>query len=99
MVTEQYLSACIYHGYRGDWRTECISGLPGILLEDLYVPGSFNIKLSDRSIQEAIRSLRKCYKNAKSRPTHMCVIAGRLDAVMRDAKKEIYIVPFTSLKP
>ena len=38
MVTEPYLSVCIYHGYQGDWRTECISGLSGILLEDLYAP-------------------------------------------------------------
>ena len=43
MVTEQYLLACIYHGYRGDWRTECISDLPGILLEDLYAPDSVDI--------------------------------------------------------
>ena len=60
---------------------------------------AFEIKLSDGSIQEAIGSLTTFYKNVKKKPAYMCVITGHLNAVMRDPKTGIFIVPVTSLKP
>ena len=60
---------------------------------------AFEIKLSDGSIQDAIGSLSKFYKNVEKKPEYMCVIVGHLDSVMRDPKTGIYVVPITSLKP
>ena len=60
---------------------------------------AFEIKLSDGSIQDAIKSLSKFYKNVEKKPEYMCVIVGHLDTVMRDPGTGIYIVPVTSLKP
>ena len=60
---------------------------------------AFEIKLSDGSIQDAIGSLRKFYKNVEKKPEYMCVIVGHLDSVMRDPKTGIYVVPVTSLQP
>ena len=60
---------------------------------------AFEIKLSDGSIQEAIESLSRFYKNVGRKPSYMCVIVGHLDTVMHDKKTGIFIVPATSLKP
>ena len=60
---------------------------------------AFEIKLNDGSIQDAIKSLSKFYKNVEKKPEYMCVIVGHLDTVMRDPGTGIYIVPVTSLKP
>lgn len=60
---------------------------------------AFEIKLSDGSIDDAIASLATFYKNVEKKPSYMCVIIGHLEAVMRDPKTGIYIVPLTSLKP
>ena len=60
---------------------------------------AFEIKLSDGSIQDAIGSLSKFYKNVEKKPEYMCVIVGHLDSVMRDPKTGIYVVPVTSLQP
>ncbi len=60
---------------------------------------AFEIKLSDGSIQDAIRSLTTFQQNVEKKPAYMCVIVGHLDTVMRDAETGIYIVPITSLKP
>ena len=60
---------------------------------------AFEIKLSDGSIQDAIESLGKFYKNVEKKPEYMCVIVGHLDSVMRDPKTGIYVVPVTSLQP
>ena len=60
---------------------------------------AFEIKLSDRSIKDAIDSLSKFYKNVSKKPAYMCVIVGHLESVMRDPDTGVYIVPITSLRP
>ena len=60
---------------------------------------AFEIKLSDGSVQDAIESLSRFYKNVEKKPVYMCVIVGHLESVMKDSGTGIYIVPFTSLKP
>ena len=60
---------------------------------------AFEIKLSDGSIQDALDSLCKFYKNVERKPIYMCVVIGHLDAVIRDPETGIFIVPLTSLKP
>ena len=60
---------------------------------------AFEIKLSDGSIQDAISSLSRFYKNVEKKPAYMGVIVGHLDTVMRDPETGIFIVPITSLKP
>lgn len=60
---------------------------------------AFEIKLSDGSIQDAIASLKKFYKNVEKKPAYMCVIVGHLEAIIRDTESGIFIVPATSLKP
>lgn len=60
---------------------------------------AFEIKLSDGSIEDAIKSLVRFSKNAEKKPAYMCVIVGHLDTVMKDTKTGIFIVPITSLRP
>lgn len=60
---------------------------------------AFEIKLSDGSIGDAIKSLTTFYANVKKKPIYMCVIIGHLEAIMRDPETGIYIVPLTSLRP
>ena len=60
---------------------------------------AFEIKLSDGSIEDAIKSLARFSENAEKKPVYMCVIVGHLDTVMRDPKTGVYIVPITSLRP
>ena len=60
---------------------------------------AFEIKLSDGSIQDAIRSLTTFQRNVEKKPAYLCVIVGHLDTVMRDAETGVFIVPITSLKP
>lgn len=60
---------------------------------------AFEIKLSDGSIEDAIRSLVRYNENAEKKPVYMCVIVGHLDTVMRDPVTGVYIVPITSLRP
>lgn len=60
---------------------------------------AFEIKLSDGSIQDAIKSLRKFYENVEKKPVYMCVIIGHLESVMIDPETGIFIVPLTSLRP
>ena len=51
------------------------------------------------SIEDAIKSLVRFNENTEKKPIYMCVIVGHLDAVMRDPKTGVYIVPITSLAP
>lgn len=60
---------------------------------------AFEIKLSDGSIDDALKSLSTFYRFAKKKPKVMCVIVGHLDAIMQDRETGIYIVPLTCLKP
>ncbi len=60
---------------------------------------AFEIKLSDGSINDAIRSLSKFRDNVKKKPAFCCVLVGHQEAVIKDPGSGIYIVPLTSLKP
>ena len=60
---------------------------------------AFEIKLSDGSIGDALKSLSVFYENVSKKPVFMCVVAGHCPAVMRDPKTGIFIVPLTSLAP
>ena len=60
---------------------------------------AFEIKLSDGSIKEAIKSLRKFYDHVEKKPVYMGVIVGHCDSVMRDPETGVFIVPITSLRP
>lgn len=60
---------------------------------------AFEIKLSDGSIKDAIKSLVKFRNNVKKQPAFSCVIVGHQEAVIKDKESGIYIVPLTSLKP
>ncbi len=60
---------------------------------------AFEIKLSDGSIGDALKSLSVFYENVSKKPVFMCVVAGHCPAVMRDPKNGIFIVPLTSLAP
>ena len=60
---------------------------------------AFEIKLSDGSIQDAIRSLMKFQEKVEKKAAYLCVIVGHLDTVMRDPRTGVFIVPITSLRP
>jgi len=60
---------------------------------------AIEIKLSDRSIEEAKKSLMKYYENAIEKPKFMCIIVGHYEAVIKDKETGIYIIPITSLRP
>ncbi len=60
---------------------------------------AFEIKLSDGSIGDALKSLSVFYENVGKKPVFMCAVAGHCPAVMRDPKTGIFIVPLTSLAP
>lgn len=60
---------------------------------------AFEIKLSDGSVQDALKSLSKFYEHVKKKPVFMCIVVGHCEAVMRDPETGIFIVPVTSLKP
>ena len=57
------------------------------------------IKLSERGVDEAKKSLLKFYENVSRKPKFMCIIVGHYEAVVQDKDTGIYIVPITSLKP
>ena len=57
------------------------------------------IKLTSKGIEEAKKSLKAFYKNAKKKPKFMCIIVGHYEAVVQDPETGIYIIPITSLKP
>ena len=60
---------------------------------------AFEIKLSDGSIKDAVKSLETFRNNVEKKPVFCCVIVGHQEAVIRDHESGIYIVPLTSLKP
>lgn len=57
------------------------------------------IKLSYLGIDDAKASLCNFYKNAKKKPTFMCIVVGVYEAIIKDPDTGIYIVPITSLRP
>lgn len=90
-----YLNAHLYH-----FRDNVSGDEVDAILE--FKDGNYaalEIKLSDGSIQEAIKSLKTFEKNVKRKPVFMCVIAGHCPAVMRDHETGIFVTPITSLRP
>ena len=61
--------------------------------------GAIEIKLTDKGIEDAKKSLLKFYKNVKVKPKFMCIIVGYYEAIIQDKDTGIYIVPITALKP
>lgn len=57
------------------------------------------IKLSERGVEEAKKSLLKFYNNVSIKPKFMCIVVGHYEAVVQDKETGIYIVPITSLRP
>lgn len=57
------------------------------------------IKLGYNKVEEAKENLLKFSDNMLKKPKFMCIIVGYWDAVVRDPKTGIYIVPITALRP
>jgi len=90
-----YLNGKVYH-FRDN-----VSGLEvdAILeFEDGEYAG-IEIKLGFNEVEEAKENLQKFYNNMIKKPKFMCVIVGKCNAVLKDEKTGIYIVPITALKP
>ena len=94
-IYAEYLGGQLYH-FRDNVSGEEVDAIVEFKDGDY---AAFEIKLSDGSIQDALSSLRKFYKNVEKKPAYMGVIVGHLDTVMRDPETGIFIVPLTSLKP
>lgn len=61
--------------------------------------GAVEIKLTDRGIEQAKKSLLRFYESVKVKPKFMCIIMGYYEAIVKDEDTGIYILPITSLKP
>ena len=57
------------------------------------------IKLGSNQIEEATKNLLTFQDNMLKKPKFMCIIVGNYQAVVRDPKTGIYILPITALKP
>lgn len=90
-----YLNGHLYH-FRDN-----VSGLEvDSILE--FSDGEYaavEIKLGFNQVEDAIKSLQKFSNNVLKKPKFMCVIVGKCNAILKDPKSGIYIVPITALKP
>ena len=78
-----------------------VSGLEADALLE-FADGEYaaiEIKLGFNKVEEAIKNLVKFSDNMLKKPKFMCVIVGKCDAILRDEKTGIYVVPITALKP
>lgn len=57
------------------------------------------IKLGVNQVEEAKDSLLKFQENMLKKPKFMCIITSNSEAVVRDPKTGIYILPITALRP
>ena len=57
------------------------------------------IKLGSNQIEEATKNLLTFQDNMVKNPKFMCIIIGNYQAVVKDPKTGIYILPITALKP
>ncbi len=57
------------------------------------------IKLGSNQIEEATKNLLTFQDNMVKKPKFMCIIIGNYQAVVKDPKTGIYILPITALKP
>ena len=60
--------------------------------------GAIEIKLGSDEIEAAKQSLIKFEKETQIKPKFKCIICGLWDAVVKDPKTGIYIIPLTALK-
>ena len=60
--------------------------------------GAVEIKLTEEGIESAKASLVKFYNNVEKKPLFMCIIVGHYEAIIKDPKTGIYILPITALK-
>ena len=90
-----YLNGHLYH-FRDN-----ISGLEvDSILE--FSGGDYaaiEIKLGYNQVDEAKKNLINFYDNMIKKPSFMCIIVGKCQAVIKDPETGIYIVPITALKP
>ncbi len=94
----------IYAGHHGGHLYHFRDNLSGDEVDAIieFQDGSyaaFEIKLSERGIQDALASLKKFYGYVRKKPAFMCVIVGHLSAVMRDPDTGIFVVPLTTMRP
>lgn len=94
-IYAQYLDGRLYH-FRDNISGDEVDAI--IEFKDGRY-SAFEIKLSDGSIQEAIESLCRFQENVKKKPAYLCVLVGHGEAVIKDPKTGIYVVPITSLRP
>ena len=59
--------------------------------------GAIEIKLGYNQINQAIKSLSKFKENVGRKPKFLCVIVGLGEALTRDTKSGVYIVPYNTL--
>ena len=57
------------------------------------------IKLGSNQIEEATKNLLTFQDNMVKKTKFMCIIVGNYQAVVKDPKTGIYILPITALKP
>ena len=57
------------------------------------------IKLGSNQIEEATKNLLTFQDNMVKKPKLMCIIVGNYQAVVKDPKTGIYILPITAFKP
>lgn len=94
-IYADFLDGCLYH-----FRDNTSGDEADAIME--FKDGryaAFEIKLSDGSIRDAIKSLSVFYEHAQKKPSFMCIIIGHCEAVMRDPETGIFIIPATSLRP
>lgn len=60
--------------------------------------GAIEIKLGYNGIEDAKKSLAKFEEEVRVKPKFKCIICGLWDAVVKDPKTDIYILPITALK-
>ena len=94
-ISMDYLNGHLYH-FRDN-----ISGLEvDSILE--FSGGDYaaiEIKLGYNQVDEAKKNLINFYDNMIKKPSFMCIIVGKCQAVIKDPETGIYIVPITALKP
>ena len=94
-IYADYLNGNLYH-FRDNVSGDEVDAILEFKDEEY---AAFEIKLSDGSIKDAIKSLRKFYEHVEKKPVYMGVVVGHCDSVMRDPESGVFIVPITSLRP
>ena len=90
-----YLDGHLYH-FRDN-----VTGLEVDAILEFYGGeyAAVEIKLSQKEIDEAKKTLMNFYDNMVKKPKFMCIVVGFTDVIAKDPETGIYIVPITALKP